>query len=345
MSSWSNNAIITKAKSMYGRFLKPSDYDKLIKFHALPDLVGFLKKHPHYEEVLKDVSEATVHRGNLESLIRKNLFDQVIKLIKTVYSKDSEYYELNILKQEHEIILSIIRTFISDDTEEQKGKLPYFFDMHTDLDMKKLIKVTSFEELLLALENTHYEDILKPYYTHNKDNIRYLDIEHALEAYYYDEAFRRIEKHYSGSLKKDLESIYQTKIELANITKIYRLKKFYQADPMTIKGVLITKHSRMKEKKIDEMIDLKNPDDILKYLSKSEYQKFTNDKDYVYIEYYAGQIRYELAKKFMYFSTDVPKVYTAFITLAEIEIENITNIIEGIRYQVSEGEIKQMLIY
>ena len=47
----------------------------------------------------------------------------------------------------------------------------------------------------------------------------------------------------------------------------------------------------------------------------------------------------------MYFSTDVPKVYVAFIILAEIEIENIINIVEGIRYQVDENEIKQMLIY
>ena len=50
-------------------------------------------------------------------------------------------------------------------------------------------------------------------------------------------------------------------------------------------------------------------------------------------------------KKFMYFSTDVPKVFLAFITLSEIEIENLTNVIEGIRYQVEENEIKQMLIY
>ncbi len=28
MSSWANNAIVTKAKSMYGQFLKPADYDK-----------------------------------------------------------------------------------------------------------------------------------------------------------------------------------------------------------------------------------------------------------------------------------------------------------------------------
>lgn len=345
MSSWSNNAIISKAKSIYGQFLKPDDYDKLIKYHHLPDLIGFLKKHPHYQEVLKDVSEHTIHRGHLEALIKKNVFDHVLKLIKTVYSKDAEYYELNIVKQENEIILSVIRTFISDDTEDQKGKIPYFFDVHTDLDIKKIIKVTNFDELMEVIKGTIYEKLVGPFYTKNKDNIRYLDIEHALEAYYYDEAFKRIEKNYKGSLKKDLESIYQTKIELANITKIYRLKKFYQADPMTIKNVLIRKHSRLKEKKIDEMIALNDPDQILQYLSKSEYQKFTNDKDYVYIEYYAGQIRYDLARKFMYFSTEVPKVYTAFITLAEIEVENITNIIEGIRYQVSEGEMKQMLIY
>lgn len=345
MSSWSNNALISKAKSMYGQFLKPSDYDKLIKYHSVADLVGFLKKHPNYQDILKDVSEHAIHRGNLEALIKKNAFDKVLKLMKSVYSKDAEYYELNIVKQENEIILSVIRTFISDEIEDNKGRIPYFFDTHSDIDIKKILKVENFEALIEALKDTPYENILVPYYTKNKDNIRYMDIEHALESYYYDQAFMRIENNYSGKLKKDLEAIFQTRIELSNIIKIYRLKKFYQSDPLTIKSVLVRKHSRLTEKRIDEMIALKNADQILGYLAKSEYKVYKNDKDYVYIEYYAGQIRYDLAKKFMYFSTEVPKIYTAFITLAEIEIENITNIIEGIRYQVSEGEMKQMLIY
>lgn len=345
MSSWANNAIISKAKSMYGRFLKASDYEKLVKYQSVADLASYLKKHDHYKDILKDISESTIHRGHLEALIKKNAFDQNLKLIKSVYSKDSEYFELNIVKQESEVILAAIRAFISDETEEQKGKIPYFFDIHTTLDVKRIIKSVDFEELMWAVEKTPYEDILRPHVTSVVDDIRYLDIEHALESYYYDEAFRRIKKYYKGTLRKDLESIFQTKIELANITKIYRLKKFYQADPITIKSVLVKKYSRLKEKRIDEMIALKDPDDILNYLSKSEFQKYTNDKDYVYIEYYAGQIKYNLAKKFMYFSTEVQKVYTAFTILAEIEIENITNIIEGIRYQVSENEMKQMLIY
>ncbi len=344
MSTWANNAIITKAKSMYGSFLKPDDYEKLIKFNSVADIASFLKKHPNYQAILKDIQENTVHRGNLESLIRKNTFDQVLRLSKLIYSKDEAFYKLNLVKQENEIILAVLRTFISEETDE-KSVLPYFFNEHTELDMDKLIKAESFEDLLEAVKKTPYFDILKPYETNNPDNIRYLDIEHSLEKYYYDEAFKRIDKYYKGKLKKDLMSIFQTAIELKNITKIYRLKKFYHADPLTIKSVLIEEHSRISSKRIDEMIALNDPDDMLKYLAKSEYAQYTNDQDYIYIEYYAGKIKYDLAKKFMYFAQEVPKVYQSFIALSEIEIENITNIIEGVRYQINENEIKQMLIY
>lgn len=345
MSSLANNSIISKSKAIYGNFLKLEDYERIIKIRSIPDLVSYLKKQKHYSLILKDVQENSIHRGQLEALIRKNSFDNIFRLVKLVFTKDKEFYKLNIVSQENEIILSSLRTIISSEFDEIKGKIPFFFDTHTNINMEKLFKVTNYDELLEALVDSKYYPILKKFYTKNADMIRYLDIEHALEEYYYEEAFQRIDNNYSGSLKKDLESIYQTRIELGNIIKIYRLKKFYKADPITIKNVLIRKHMRISEKKIDEILQLENPDLILKYLSKSEYAKFTNEKDYVYVEYYAGRIKYDLAKKFMYFSTEVPKVFTAFVTLSEIEIENLTNIIEGIRYQVDENEIKQMLIY
>ena len=47
MSKMANNAIISKAKTMYGTFLKDHDYDKLIKMSSVPDVVSFLKKHPY----------------------------------------------------------------------------------------------------------------------------------------------------------------------------------------------------------------------------------------------------------------------------------------------------------
>jgi V/A-type H+-transporting ATPase subunit C len=249
------------------------------------------------------------------------------------------------VKQENDLILSVLRTIISDDLSSLRGKVPYFFDVHTDIDLKKLLKSETFDELLDAVEHTAYEKILSPFYVRNKEMIRYLDIEFALEKHYYDEAFKRVDKNYHGKLNTLLKDIYYTKIELQNITKIYRLKKFYQSDPLTIKQLLNIKHSRMSEQKLTELIEIKDPNKILKHLASSELQYFKNDKDYVYIEYFAGKIKYDLAKKYMYFTNEVPLFFTAFVTLTELQVDNITNIIEGIRYKVNESELKQMLIY
>ncbi|MDX9691749.1 MAG: V-type ATPase subunit [Acholeplasmataceae bacterium] len=345
MKDLSNNAVITKAKAIFGNFLKADDYERMIKLRYLPDLVSYLKKSPNYQNILSSVQENSIHRGQLELMIKKNSFEQILRLIKMIHSSDLDFYLLNLVYQESELILSSLRTIISMEFEDNIGKLPIFFEVHTKIDIHKLLKVESFDDLMEAVKNSAYYNILKPYQTDNPEMIRYLDIEHQLEVYYYEEAFRRIENHFKGTLKNEIEGIFQTRIELSNITKIYRLKKFYQASPQVIKDVLIKDHVRISEKRWDEMINLSNPDQIVKYLSHSEYSKFVNDKDYVYIEYFAGKIRYDLARKYIYFASEVPKVFMAFVTLSQMEIENITNIIEGIRYQVDETEIKAMLIY
>ena len=164
------------------------------------------------------------------------MFDSVLKLLKLVsIQKDAEFFQLNIVKQENEIILAAIRSIISSDSDENRGKVPLFFNIHTDVDLEKIIKATTFDDLMQAVAKSDYEEILKPFYTKNPEMIRYLDIEHALEVYYYKEAFRRINNNYSGKLNKELTSIFETRIEISNIIKIYRLKKFYRADPVTIK--------------------------------------------------------------------------------------------------------------
>ena len=84
---------------MYGDFLKAEDYERMIKFTSISDIVSYLKKHPFYESILKDINEKAVHRGQLELLIRKNNFDRILKLIHSVYTKDKSYYQLSVIKQ------------------------------------------------------------------------------------------------------------------------------------------------------------------------------------------------------------------------------------------------------
>ncbi len=139
--------------------------------------------------------------------------------------------------------------------------------------------------------------------------------------------------------------IYQSKVEIENVIKIYRLKKFYNIPKEEIVEALITKNIRMSKNKLNELIDLTDPSEILKVLSKSQFSEFKDKDDYVYIEYQAGKIKYNLAKRYMYFSNNPPVVYTVFLFLNDIERSNIFNIIEGVRYDIDTEDIKKMLIY
>ena len=56
MSSWANNTILTKAKSIYGNFIKPDEYEKMAKFKSISELVGYLKKHDNYRDNFKRCS-------------------------------------------------------------------------------------------------------------------------------------------------------------------------------------------------------------------------------------------------------------------------------------------------
>jgi len=272
MSSQAGNAIVTKAKAIYGNRLKPEDYKELIKKKSVSEVAGFLKNQNNYKETLSDIQEVTVHRGQLEEWIKKNNFKNIIKLIKFMQTKDKDFYELNIVMREIDLILATIRSIISGSITLAIAEFPIFFRRHANFDIDKLSRVESFAGLIEALEGTIYHRVLILFDVTDPNQIKYVEIERALDDVYYERAFQVIDKNYKGTLKRNLTNIFLTKIELSNIVKIYRLKKFYQATPEQIRSALITVKARIVSKRLDEIINLIDANDILKYLSNSNLQ-------------------------------------------------------------------------
>ena len=343
--NFAGNAIIAKAKSMYAHRLKPEDYEELLKFNSIAEVVAYLKKNNKYANSLSDVYENELHRGQLEELIRKSYFFNVAKLVSFVSSKERKFFELDMIKREIEIVLSSLRSVISGDIRSSVRDLPLFFRKHASFDLEKVTKSMTFRDLLFSLKDTRYYDVLQPYYNEDPMMIKYTEIEHQMMAMYHTIVIKRIDNIFKGKVKRRLMDIYQTKVEIDNIIKIYRLKKFYHADEEEIWKALITDHIRMSHDQLSELVALEDPNDVLLKISKSEYADFIDEDDYVYIEYQAEKIKYHLAKRYMYFSSVSAIVYTVFLFLNEIEQANIYNIIEGIRYDIDKADIKRMLVY
>ncbi len=57
------------------------------------------------------------------------------------------------------------------------------------------------------------------------------------------------------------------------------------------------------------------------------------------------KIKYNLAKRFLRFSTDSALVYMTYKIVYQVEIDNLKHIIEGLRYGETPSQIESMLIY
>ena len=62
------------------------------------------------------------------------------------------------------------------------------------------------------------------------------------------------------------------------------------------------------------------------------------------VEQVSAKLRYDRAKGLVRFSTFPSVVMMSYVALAENEAENLTHIIEGIRYNIPPEEISRLLI-
>ena len=93
------------------------------------------------------------------------------------------------------------------------------------------------------------------------------------------------------------------------------------------------------------MIEAADADELMKLLANSRFKVYLGDHDYPYIEYYVEEVKYNVAKRNMRFSSSGPLVYLTYSILQRIEIDNLKHIIEGIRYGRDASSIEDTLIY
>lgn len=345
LSSFSDTAILTKIRAMYGRRLTPEDYTELLHKQTVGDAAIYLKNETHYGEVLTKVQENNIHRAHLEHLVQMEIYRQYQRLLE-FHKGDNTFYFYILKDIEIKMLIRRIGLYYAsrEAAQETIASLPTYLEKRLSFGLIPLAKAKDFGEMLKVLEKTEYLKILKPFLPAPGERPDLMACETALKNYYFDELFRKIDQLYHGRTRKDLYSIFLTHLELLNVTTILRLKRFQHYSPKEIQSHLLTSHSRLSEKLWRKMAEAPSASDAMRILSGSSYAKYIDDKDFTYIEYTVNSIRYHLSRRFMSYTTSAPIGFAAYMVLCRMERENITNIIEGIRYQVSPEEIEKLLI-
>lgn len=345
MSSFSSNAILAKARSMYSQRLTEQNYEELLKRRSINDLVAYLKSETAYSQILSELKDVNIHRGQLEALLNKEIFLRLCRLVRFASKKEMEFYRLSITELEYQLILTKARLIDSDYYTGYEIEIPDYLNKYASFDLYGLLRVNDYEGLLVLLRGTKYYDSLVKYRPQDDKPLDSNMLELEFKHIYYQEYIQTVNRLFKGKKREDLLTMINTSIELQNITKIYRLKKYFNATPDQIRETLFLEYTRISKKTMNELIEAKDASDFLKKLADSPYKLYIDDHDFVYIEYYTEKIKYHLAKRFMRFSTDSALVFMTYKIVYQIEIDNLKHIIEGLRYGETPSQIESMLIY
>lgn len=345
MSSFSSNAILAKARSMYSHRLTEQNYEELLKRRSINDLVAYLKSETAYSGILADLKEVNIHRGQLEALLNKEIFLRLDRLMRFASKKELEFYRLGVMELEIQLILTKARLIVSDYYTGYEIEIPEYLNKYASFDLYGLLAINDYDSLLLLLKGTKYYDALLKYKPEDDERFDSNMLELELKHIYYAQYVDVVNKLYKGKKRKDLLTMINTSIELQNITKIYRLKKYFNATPDQIRETLFMEYSRIPKSVMYELIETKDASEFLRKLAESPYKLYVDDHEFVYIEYYTEKIRYNLARRFMRFSTDSALVYMTYKIVYQVEIDNLKHIIEGLRYGEAPSQIEAMLIY
>lgn len=353
LDNYSSKAIVTKVRAMYGKRLLSHDYEELLRKKTVSDAALYLKNHTDYTDVLMKLNDEDIHRGQVEQLIREDLFNKYTRLCRYSFSgKQDGIYRCYVFRAEINEILRCVMMLNAGTAEEFIIALPDFLAEQASFNLYGLARVRSFDDLLHVLHGTGYDKILqacRPDFglQQEESTIDYLRCEYSLYAYYYETLFKVIKRDFKGKSRKELNDLFHLEAEIINLRTATRLKKYFNKSPSFIKQYLFPYFYRLTPKKWDQLLKQGG----LSGGEKRSLEILTEDSDrqivaqYGYIEHYTQTLRYQLSRKIIRASTHAAVSLYAFLVLCEIELENIINIIEGIRYGVMPEEIKKLLIF
>ena len=343
-TSFSSNAILAKAMTMYGRHLDAPEYTDLLHCPTVTDVAVYLKKKPAYAKTLASMSETTVHRGQLEALLKAKLFDDFAALCRYELSVGKRFSDYLIRRGEINQILSVLRLLSAGRSHEYLSALPLFFNRHTELDLFSLAKVKTFAAFLDALGHSKYRSIIEKCCPDESVPPDFNLIENALFIYLYTGVFAIIRKHVRGEEKEELLAVFGQQVDLLNMLRIDRLKRYFHASSDMVRSMIIPFHYKIPPRVLNEMIEAHSADDAFDLFRRTSYRKILEKHLFENPDDFANRCQYDLCRKKMYFSTHASVVMLSYIFLAEIELENMVKIIEGIRYGLPQKEIAGMLI-
>ena len=342
LSSLAQRVILAKIRAMFGRRISPKDYSAVMNALTVPDIAAYLKGDTQFRDTLAHINPVTIHRGQLENLLRRDYFSRYVRLLK--YDKDNDFYRYVMTDNEIAQIIMMIRLINSGSADQYILSLPTFLAEHSEIDLMKFTTVKSFGDLLEILKASPYYKVLKDCVPDASGEMNLIDCERKLRTYYFETIFGLIGSHYFGKARQSLTEYFKMEVDMVNLSILYRIKQSFAYDPSFFDASLLKIEGYIPPKKLEQMAESPDLAALQKIILTTRYDKIFASNPNGTVEDVAERIRLAFVKKNIHTSIITPVVMVSYVAFCNIELANLIKIIEGVRYQIGPQEISKLII-
>lgn len=341
-AGFAENVIAARARAMYGRSLTFEDYESLLACHTVSEVAAYLKSETIYRTVLADINESTIHRGHLESRLRRRLWDCYATLMRFDMSAGNRLSAYLMQKEETEQLMQLLRLMNVGRADTYFLTMPPFFMGHTKLDPIGVNRAMNMTELYEALGGTPYRKLLEPFAALPNGSLPLTEMETVLYTALTNDLLRVIE-HTSGTLHKELSDLCAAQIDVQNVTRVLRLKTYFNTPADEIRAQLLPGGGAIPRRTWEQILaaDAQAIPDLF-FATRVGRRVPEHHRPYLYD--LTIRATYFTARHYMHFSVHPMVVLLSYLTIMDTEVIDIINIIEGIRYALPPDEIKPMLV-
>lgn len=330
-----------KIRAMLGKMLKEYDYDQLVAMRDVKSVVLYLKNSTYYQDALDDINENDIHRGYVEVLLYRAELSDSLKIARYLKGADKKIYRFVYRKQEIEDVKKMLRTLQRGEPLSTLDKRRLFVSRYSRIDFRTALEANTLSELLKTIDHTTIYQVLKPLV--KGDSIDLFSAEMALDIYYYRAIKDAIKDFASGKDKEILLKYFGVEADIKNIMWIYRGKHYYQLSKEILYRYLIPFRYKFRSDMLDELVEASDSTKFVELLRQGPYGSVIGESTFDWEQQFADYVLRTQLKGLRIYPFSIA-IILGYVCAKETEINNITTIIEGVRYGVDPDKIKSSLI-
>lgn len=336
-------AILTKARAKYANRLTKQNYTEMLQCKNVHDVAAYLKSKTHYSSALEKLNIASIHRGWLEANLRDVSYEDIESLSHYDYALGDKFYEYFLVHGEIIQINRCASLINAGSKEKYLRTLPDFFNERSRLDLVNLGKAETLPELLEALKNSPYYSICQKFISKETKQADMIALSRELDQYRFNKMFQLIDHTARGAHQAALKEYGQTVADMYNIEAAYRVQKLRQHGSPLQHTMVTIAGGALPDKMLMQLSEAADEKNFMKLLHTTPYRKYLPEET-TYIELATQELLYRKSLHALRFSVYPSVVMLSYVTLLEIELDNIIHIIEGIRYNMRPDALQKLLI-